>query len=130
MMEQYEAFVDAQIALLKSPFIRAKTLEHPDAARLEIVRKQHDKMVWLERQLRAERIRNSEIVQVSIKTNLPEASETILNAAVEAYFEFLEEVYQRDNTIGVHKSFVGICYTVLVMHFYKEVFYAVRISPF
>jgi len=30
----------------------------------------------------------------------------------------------------VHKSFVGICYTVLIMHFYKEVFYAIRLPPF
>ena len=37
---------------------------------------------------------------------------------------------KQEHCPGVPKSFVGICYTVLVMRFYKEVFYAVRISPF
>ena len=90
----YEGFVNTQIALLRSPNVIDKTLKAPEVARLPSVIKQRDRRDWLIRKLHIKRILNSEIVQVSIKTNSAEESEKIVNAVVDAYFNFIEEVDQ------------------------------------
>ena len=87
----YESFANTQVALLKGSSIIDKALENPDVARLAIVLKQKDKREWLTSQLRVANVRNTEIVNVSIATDLPEASERIVNAVVDAYFNYIEE---------------------------------------
>ena len=90
---QYQDFVNTQIALIKSPNVIDKALNDPDIARLPIILKQKDdRRGWLTRQLRVANIRSSEIVTVSISTDAPESSEKIVNAVVDAYFDFTDEV--------------------------------------
>jgi len=90
---EYNNFVRTQIALLKSPNVIDRALEDPEVARLPIVIRRE----WLTRKLRVKHICNSEIVSVSIKTNSVDASERIVNAVVEAYFTFIEEVARSAN---------------------------------
>ena len=94
---EYESFVNTQIALLRNPIVIDRALEQPEVARLPIVIQQRDKRGWLTQKLRAKHVGNSEIVHISIKTNSEDASEKIVNAVVDAYFQFIDEVARTTN---------------------------------
>ena len=93
----YQEFVNTQLAHLRSSNILESALLNADVARLHIVQKQRDKKGWLTSKLRVANIRNSEIVNVSIATDSPDASEKIVNAVVDAYFNFLDTVDAETN---------------------------------
>ena len=88
----YEKFVNTHIVLMRSPNVIDRALENPDVTRLPIVIRQRDKREWLTQNLRINRVQRSETVRISIKTNSAEASEKIVNAVVDAYFNFIGEV--------------------------------------
>ena len=89
-MENYDAFVNTQLALMKSPDIIDKALEHYEVAVLPIVARQRDKRGWLIGKLQAKREGISEIVVISIVTPSSEDSEAIVNAVVNSYFEHFD----------------------------------------
>jgi capsular polysaccharide biosynthesis protein len=89
---QYDEFVKTQIALMRSPAVIDKALENPAVAKLPIILKQQDKRAWLQKKLRIKTEGKSEIQTVRITTNNEDASEKIVNAVVDAYFAFIEEV--------------------------------------
>ena len=94
----YENFVQTQMALIRSTNVLTRVLENPTVARLEIVQQQGaNKREWLERKLHVKNIQNSEIIAVSIRTDSEEASEKIVDAVIDAYFNFLEEHARRMN---------------------------------
>ena len=93
---EYSRFLTTQIELLKHPVVIDKALESPDVAPLPIVREQQDKRTWLTGKLVVHN-GNSELVFVSIATNSAEASEKLVNAVVDAYFNFIEEVARNAN---------------------------------
>ena len=95
---KYEDFVNTQLALLKNPDVIDRALEHPDVARLPIILAQGtDRRGWLTRNLSVSNLRNSEIVRVSIATDTPDTSEKIVDAVVNAYFNFIDELARRSN---------------------------------
>jgi len=99
---RYNEFVNTQIVLMRSPAVLDKVLETPDIARLPMVLKQRDRRTWLTKKLRIERQGNSEIVTVSIVTNVEDASEKIVNAVVDTYLTFVQDTarYQELHTIA------------------------------
>jgi len=88
----YEEFVNTQFAFMRSPDVIDKALENIDVAQLPIVSKQKDKRDWLTKHLRVGRDGRSEIVAVSIETDTSDASEKIVNAVVNAYFDHIDNV--------------------------------------
>jgi len=94
---EYDGFVNTQIALMRSSGVIDRVLEASEVARLPIVISQRGKREWLTRNLRIEHIKRSEIVSISIKTSSEDASEKIVNAVVDAYFTFIEEVSRATN---------------------------------
>ena len=96
--EDYDSFVNTQIAYLRSPAVLDRALEVTEVARLPIVIQQKDKRAWLARNLRIQSEGQSEIVTISIKTNAEEASEKIVNAVVYSYFNFVEEIHRATDT--------------------------------
>ena len=93
----YIRFVNTQLVLLRSPLVLDRALENADVARLPMVVAQQDKRAWLARELQVSHADNTEIVYVRIVTNSAEASERIINAVVDAYFNFIEEVARQTN---------------------------------
>jgi len=94
---EYNRFMNTQIALLTSPPVLDRALEHADVAQLPIVLEQKDKRAWLAKELRIEASDLSEIIYVRITTNSAEASEKINNAVVTVYLNFIDEVARRAN---------------------------------
>lgn len=92
---EYDSFVNTLIALMWSPIVLDNVLERPEIARLEIMDQQQDKRAWLAQKLRVERIHNSEIMSVGIKTDSEEASEKIVNAVTDEFFKFSDEMSRR-----------------------------------
>ena len=88
---EYSRFLNTQIELLRHPVVIDRVLESPDVAQLPIIREQQDKRTWLIGKL-VIRNGNSELVSVGIATNSAEASEKIVNAVIDAYFNFTQEV--------------------------------------
>jgi len=90
---EYDTFVNTQIVLLRQPQVIDRTLEAPEVSRLQMMIQQGgNKRAWLTRNLQVKRVRDSEIIHVSIKTNSEDASERIVNAVVNAYFNFTHEL--------------------------------------
>ena len=88
---EYETFVNTQLVLLRQPQVIDRMLKQPEVARLPIVIQQRDRRDWLTRKLQVKRVGNSEIVQISIKTNSEDASAKIVNLVVDAYFDYIAE---------------------------------------
>jgi len=89
---RYEDFVNTQLALLRSPSVIDRALENNVVARLPIILKQRDQRGWLTKNLLVSPVRRSEIVRVSIATDTEDASVTIVNAVIDAYFNYNEEM--------------------------------------
>jgi capsular polysaccharide biosynthesis protein len=88
-------FVNTQIALMQNHNVLNKALENPEIARLPTLLHQKDKRTWLARNLRIKSTPWSEIVTISIKTEDADASEKIVNAVVDAYFDVNREMDRR-----------------------------------
>ena len=96
--EQYGSFVQTQMALIRNPIVIDRVLENPAVARWDVVREQGaNRREWLLRRLHIKHIANSQIVEVSVRTNSADVSEAIVNAVTKAYFEFVEETARRSN---------------------------------
>ena len=98
VLDGYDQFVQTQFAYMRSPQVIDRVLEDPDVARLPIILKQKDRRGWLMRNLRIKSDGNSEIVVISIRTDAADAAEKIVNAVVENYFQFIEELERSTNT--------------------------------
>ena len=97
--DNYDKFVNTQIALMKSPNVLDQVLEDPFVATLPIVLEQKKNgRGWLRKKLNVRPEGKSEIVTISIKTDNEEASERIVNAVVDCYFTFIDDIAkQADN---------------------------------
>ena len=93
----YDNFVNTQFAYMRSPAVIDRALEDPEVAKLSIVLKQKDRRGWLTKNLRIKSDGKSEIVIVSIETDAEDASEKIVNAVVNAYLQFIEELERGTN---------------------------------
>ena len=94
----YDNLVNTQIAYMRSPAVLDRVLKNSDVARLPVIFKQTDRRGWLTNKLRIRREGHSEIVKISIRTNAEDASEKIVNAVVDAYFQFIEEISRQTDT--------------------------------
>ena len=94
---EYNRFVNTQLELLRLPMVLDRALENADVARLPIVLEQQDKRGWLTKAIQARHAENTELVYVSIVTNSAEASEKIVNAVVDAYLNFINDVARLTN---------------------------------
>lgn len=91
---QYDNLVQTQFALIRSPLIIEKALENPNVASLKCVAREDDKPVWLVKNLLLQPQGKSEMITVSIETEEPHASATIVNSVVDAYFDYYENQSQ------------------------------------
>ena len=94
---RYEDFVNTQLALLRSPNVINMAMEDPEVARLPIILRQTDARSWLSRTLSVSAVARSEIVNISIATDSEDASERIVNAVVDAYFNFIGDAARNAN---------------------------------
>ncbi|MDR0870309.1 MAG: AAA family ATPase [Planctomycetaceae bacterium] len=84
---KYDSFMATQFATFRSPFIIDKALENPDVARLPLIIKEKDKRAWFQKNLNVSQQAKSEMVTVSVLTEVPKDAEIIVNAVVTAFFE-------------------------------------------
>ena len=94
----YAQFVNSQMSLIRSPAVIERVLEERAVAQLPVVRKQRDRMAWLQRKLQVKRDGNSEIVVVSIKAGDRDTSVIIVNAVVDVYLNFILEISRIDDS--------------------------------
>ncbi len=92
-IHDYEVFKNTQLGLIKSPYVFMAALRKQKIANLAIVKQENDPMTWLEDELRASYINDSEIMRVSITSDNPKEATELVNAVVDAYIE--EEVNVR-----------------------------------
>ncbi len=83
----YEIFQATQLAMLNSAFVLNSALTSPEIANLPIIKNQDDELRWLRENLNAQfEQRNSEILKISLATDLPEAElKSIVDAVTAAY---------------------------------------------
>jgi capsular exopolysaccharide synthesis family protein len=93
----YDNYVNTQIALIRSQTVINMALEDAAVARLPIVSKQRDQKGWLAGKLRVRPEGKSEVLTISISTDSAEASETIVNTVVDAYFDFTKTLSQGED---------------------------------
>ena len=88
--ENFSSCVQTQIDLMGSPPILESALRMPEVANLPSVMRQRDKVAWLQKKLKIRRQGDSEILTVSLSLPQREKPDKIVNAVLEAYFEFYE----------------------------------------
>ncbi|MGL4595051.1 MAG: polysaccharide biosynthesis tyrosine autokinase [Thermoguttaceae bacterium] len=95
---QYDAFVNTQFALIRSPLILEKALENQEVSRLPSVAREKDPMTWLVKKLQLQTQGKSEMITVAIETEDPNESEKIVNAIVTAFFDLYESQSENWNS--------------------------------
>ena len=95
---RYDEFVTTQIKIMRSPSVIDRALEDPVISKLPMILKQRDKRGWLQKNLNVKLDGKSEIVSISIKADSVEASERIVNSVMEAYFYYIREVAQKNES--------------------------------
>ena len=94
---RYEDFVNTQFAFMRGNGVIDRALDDSNVTKLSIILKQTDKKGWLVRNLSVNPIRRSEVVNVSIATDSKDSSVKIVDAVVDAYFNFIGDL-NRDAT--------------------------------
>ncbi len=86
-IDDYEVFKNTQLALIKSPLIFTAALRPRNIANLSIVKQENDPLSWLQDELRAGYINDSEIMRVSLTAEKPDDAIKLVDAIVDAYIE-------------------------------------------
>ena len=94
-INDYEVFKNTQLGLLKSPYVFMAALRKKNIANLSIVKQENDPLTWLQEELRAGYINESEIMRVSITSRKADESTELVNAVVGAYID--EVVNKQDS---------------------------------
>ncbi|MDR1964909.1 MAG: hypothetical protein LBQ50_14145, partial [Planctomycetaceae bacterium] len=97
LQQQYDAYVQTQFAIIRSPLIIEKALENPDVAHLPHVQKQKDKVGWLSKALKLQTQGKSEMVTLGIEMEVAEDAEKIVNSVVSAFFDYYADRTQEWN---------------------------------
>lgn len=100
---EYERYLSTQIALLRSPPVLQKALEDPALDSCPVLARQANKIDWLARQLKIERVDRSKILKVSIRTADLRISETIVNTVIDAYLQFSADEQRQWNTMQINQ---------------------------
>lgn len=91
--QDYEVFKNTQLGLIKSPYVLTSALRKKNISELSIVKRESDPFAWLEDELRASYINDSEIMRVSLTDTDAEEATDLVNAVVDAY---IEEIVNKD----------------------------------
>jgi capsular exopolysaccharide synthesis family protein len=89
--EQSHAFAQTQIELLRGPFIISRAIESEGLGQLQEFREiagKEDAVHWISKRLKAVRIGQSELYEVSFTARRPETTQKVVEAIVETYMRF------------------------------------------
>ncbi|MDR3181302.1 MAG: hypothetical protein LBT89_00020, partial [Planctomycetaceae bacterium] len=117
---KYDEYVNTQFALMRSLTILEKALENADVAKLPCIIRERDKAGWLAKQLIIKTDGKSEIVIVSIACNLPDEAEKIVNAVVDAYFEYYNLQSQDSSNHLIRQLNAEMSRQTSLAHFYQD----------
>jgi hypothetical protein len=92
--EDFEDYVETQVALARSRLVLNTALRSPAVSGLAIVRQQPDAVDWLEKQLRVDADKRTGILRVSIATGEPREQVVLANAVLRSY---VTEVVQKES---------------------------------
>jgi len=89
--EQSRAFAQTQIELLRGPFIIGRAIESEGLTQLPELREiagKEDAVLWITQRLKAVRIGQSELYEVSFVAREPETARKVVEAVVDTYMRF------------------------------------------
>src|SRR5262245_26936183 len=89
--EHSMAFAQTQIELLRGPFIIGRAIESEGLSQLPELREiagEEDAVLWISKRLKAIRIGQSEIYEVSFTTQHPDSARQVVAAIVDTYMQF------------------------------------------
>lgn len=89
--EQSRAFAQTQIELLRGPFIIGRSIESEGLSQLPELREiagKEDAVTWIAQRLKAVRIGQSELYEVSFTAREPETAQKVVEAIVGTYMRF------------------------------------------
>ena len=86
-INNYEVFKNTQLGLIKSPYVLMAALRKQDIANLSIVKQENDPLSWLQSELNALYINDSEIMRVSLTSKQSKEATDLVNAVVDAYIK-------------------------------------------
>jgi capsular exopolysaccharide synthesis family protein len=104
-----QGFAQTQIELLRGPFIIGRAIESEGLAQLPELREiagKEDAVNWISKRLKAIRIGQSEIYEVSFTSRDPESARRVVSAVVDTYMQFQtgETDSQRQRMLEVLKE--------------------------
>ena len=95
-INDYEVFKNTQLGLIKSPYVFMAALRKKAIANLSIVRQENDPMSWLQEELKAGYVNESEIMRVAITSKNPVEATELVNAIVDAYIDEVVNKQERE----------------------------------
>ncbi|MBN2291385.1 MAG: AAA family ATPase [Pirellulales bacterium] len=95
-IHDYEVFKNTQLGLIKSPYVFMAALRKKKIANLSIVKAENDALAWLQDEVRAGYINESEIMRVSLTSKKPKEATELVNAIVDAYIEEVVNKQERE----------------------------------
>jgi capsular exopolysaccharide synthesis family protein len=91
--EVFPAYRSTQVSLLHSPRVLQAALLRPGVADLDEIRRSSNPLAWLEKEVRADDSRDSEILALSLAGSNPDDLAVLLNAVIDGYIQ--ETVQQK-----------------------------------
>ena len=85
VQQEFTVYKNTQREFLRSPFVLAAALRKPDVKSLELVKRQSDPIVWLQKNLKVSFPGDAELMQVSLVGDDPKQVTALVRAVVDAY---------------------------------------------
>jgi polysaccharide biosynthesis transport protein len=103
--EDYRRYLETQTVLIRSKLVLTSALKRPAVSELPWIKQQSDPIAWLQQNLEAINLKESEVLQVSLRANSGASTEdqaAVINAVVRAYMDEVADVdtKQRSDRLG------------------------------
>jgi hypothetical protein len=86
---EVEQYFRTQVALVRSHVVLRNALENEKIRKLAVIAGRKDPIAWLQKQVRAEMLEDTEILRVSVRAGTPEEQAVLTNAIVNAYMSVI-----------------------------------------
>ncbi|MFI5455697.1 MAG: hypothetical protein ACHRXM_09625 [Isosphaerales bacterium] len=101
-LDDYKRFFETQCIVIRSNLVLNAALRPPEVSKLPSIRQRTDPIAWLQQNLEAIRLKDSEVLQVSLAATSGASTAdqaAIINAVVKAYMDEVVDVYTKRRVV-------------------------------
>ena len=88
---QWQSFFQTESETIHAPFVLDPVVQRPEIARVPEIARQADKVAWLGKQIKTQRMGQSQYFKILFSNPDPKAAADVVNAVTEAYFKLRDQ---------------------------------------